>query len=46
VRIYTKYRYDYTMIIEDNRRSMRIIQNAFLTIMNDKKPLLMAINNK
>jgi len=34
------------MITEDNRRSLRIIQNVFLTFINDYKPLLMAINIK
>jgi len=34
------------MIIEDNRRSLRIIRNVCLASMNDYKPLLMAINIK
>ena len=35
VRTYAKYRYDYTMIFGDNRRFLRIIENVFLTIIND-----------
>jgi len=46
VRIYAKYVYEYTMIIVNNRRSLRIIKNVFSTIINDYKPLLMAINIK
>jgi len=34
------------MIIADNRRTLRIIQNVFFTIINDYKPLLMATNIK
>jgi len=46
VRIYAKNHYEYAMLIEDNRRYLRIIQNAFLMTINDYKPLLMAINIK
>jgi hypothetical protein len=45
-RIYAKYHYDYTLIIEDNRRSLRLIENVFLMIISDYKPLSMAINIK
>ena len=41
VRIYAKCCYDNTMIVEDNRRSLLIIENVFSTIINDYKPLLM-----
>jgi len=46
VRIYANYSYDYTMIIENSRRCLRIIQHVFLTIINDHKPSLMATNIK
>ena len=29
VRIYTKCRYDYTMVVENNRQSLRLVENVF-----------------